>query len=482
MLKDRLIKLLSLNSVSRLIIFDKEHITMSSGLLRLLRDRGFTTFEYNNIEGFRIVYEENIKSSASKIAVLVLGDLYVPYDIRQGFKEVELTAATIFPYLHSDTVMKYERDWDSISYAYDGVYSDLSQQKQTEIFVMDSAFSYELLDGYCIEKNIDLREMCEKAKSYSDWIEVAKAKAATLYYAAMKNIHIDDSFADDAFGAFITFSYGQLSLEMNSTSPPIVTKILSYMVSERNEKSALIVMDGMSLFDFEVISRHFGNIEYEYSATFAIIPTLTPLSRQSLLSGKYPRELSKPFSLADEEKEFRAKVTSLGFGSNQIEYLRGYDVNIRPLTKFVAIIINEVDDIVHGQQQSRTGMFGDMDLLGRSGKLQALIKRLAGLGFAVYITSDHGNTPCVGVGGFRSGVELESRSMRMAVLKDFAETNALLTENTIEFPGTYLNKSFRYFICKNGVSFDNKGKNVMTHGGISIDEVVVPFIKVKEVW
>ena len=37
-------------------------------------------------------------------------------------------------------------------------------------------------------------------------------------------------------------------------------------------------------------------------------------------------------------------------------------------------------------------------------------------------------------------------------------------------------KSYDYLICNVGDSLDIKGENVMTHGGISLDEVVVPFI------
>ena len=36
-------------------------------------------------------------------------------------------------------------------------------------------------------------------------------------------------------------------------------------------------------------------------------------------------------------------------------------------------------------------------------------------------------------------------------------------------------------ICETGVSFDTKGEKVLTHGGITLDEVVVPFIKIKAV-
>jgi hypothetical protein len=69
----------------------------------------------------------------------------------------------------------------------------------------------------------------------------------------------------------------------------------------------------------------------------------------------------------------------------------------------------------------------------------------------------------------------------MAVLKDFAEVNDLLTKNASEYPGYYLDKTYRYFVCNPGVSFDNKGASVMTHGGISLDEVIVPFIRIKEI-
>ena len=36
-------------------------------------------------------------------------------------------------------------------------------------------------------------------------------------------------------------------------------------------------------------------------------------------------------------------------------------------------------------------------------------------------------------------------------------------------------------ICGVGESFDAKGDEVMSHGGITIDEVIVPFIKIKAV-
>jgi hypothetical protein len=481
MLRKRITKLLATDSENRLLIFAERGITELVGLSRLLKDAGFIIYEYEDVERFRIVYEETIKASAEKTAVLVMSEIYVPYDIRRSFRSTELSAAALFPQLNANSVMKHARDWDIISLAYESNYSDLSLAAQTEKFIRDTVFSEETVRQYCNEKKKELLTDCEAAASYRDWIEIAKTKATIEYYAAKKNIRIDLSFADEAFGKFIASGYSRLSSEVGDDFPSIITKTLSSITAGGNEKTALIVMDGMSLFDFETMSRYWTDIEYAYGASFALIPTTTPISRQSLLSGKYPCELAKPFSLANEEKEFRMKTAELGFGAGQVEYLRGFDADISPLSKLVAIIINEVDDIVHGQHQGRAGMYNDMDLFGRSGRLQSLISRLAGLGFSVCVTADHGNTPCVGVGGFRSGVEVESRSMRMAILKDFAEANVLLKENTMEYQGYYLDKSYRYFVCKNGVSFDSKGEQVLTHGGMSIDEVIVPFIRINEV-
>jgi len=479
MLENTLSKLLLISKENRLLLFAENDISESTRLRSLLTQSGYALFDYTDAQDFRIIYEERIRNSNDKIAVIISSDIYVPYDIRCSLFTIKISASTIFPNLNSDVLIAYLQDWDIISFAAQSSYSDCSSRKQTEDFIKNVVFSESVINYYCDAAVSKLRSDCEAAASYLDWIQIAKRKASIEYYAAMKNITLDILFVDSFFNRFIVNGYGRLSTEVCRQSPPIVTKAFSVIMADNNPKSALIVMDGMSLFDFKAMSYHFGDIQYDYGCSYALIPTTTPISRQSLLSGKFPRELSKPFSLVNEEKDFKSMVESYGVNREQIEYLRGYDAEIRPLTKVAAIIINEVDEIVHGQRQGRTGMYGDMDLLGSNGKLQSLISRLTALGFTVYITSDHGNTLCTGIGSFRSGVEMESRSKRMAVLKDFAEANALLTENATEYQGFYLDKEYRYFICKSGTSFDNKGERVMTHGGMSLDEVIVPFIKVR---
>jgi len=223
-------------------------------------------------------------------------------------------------------------------------------------------------------------------------------------------------------------------------------------------------------------------IDFEDHCTYALIPTTTAISRQGLLCGKFPRELENPFTISQEEKGFIEAAKNRGYTAQQSLYAKGYDPPISYFTKFVAIIINDIDDLVHAQKQGRIGMYNDLTLWAKSGKLQTLIKNLYLQDFSIYITSDHGNTPCIGTGAIRNvGVEVETKSKRMLVLKSFADEKDYITSNVLSYPGYYLDNDYKYYICDSGVSFDNKNEQVMTHGGISIDEVIVPFIKVKAV-
>ena len=79
-----------------------------------------------------------------------------------------------------------------------------------------------------------------------------------------------------------------------------------------------------------------------------------------------------------------------------------------------------------------------------------------------------------------TGVDMETKSRRMLVLKDFADKQGMLAKHDlIDYPKYYLNKSYDYLLCRAGRSFDSKGEHVMSHGSITIDEVIVPFIKIK---
>lgn len=475
--------ILSIQYEKRLLIFDAECFRKAFDYAAMLADSSYCVVSYDDIEAFRLRFENEIKNSSDSWAVIVSDDSYVPYDIRKGFYEVQLSLTTVFPKLDDSVLRRHIGDLDIIGFTYGEVFSDKLSARDTERFISETVFSSANVKRYLEFRRLALTERISssggKPISYSEWIDIARVKASAEVYAARTGLSINLAFVDDAFAIFALGDYSKLSGQTSSAAPIILPKVFDYVAKD---KAALIVMDGMSLFDFNILSRYFDGIEYELQCSYALIPSTTAISRQSLLSGKYPRQLENPFSLSKEERGFYDAAAEHGYSKQQAAYVRGYDVQPSPFTKLLAVIINDVDDIVHGQQQGRSGMYNDIALLAKSGRLQSLIRSLHKAGFMVYLTADHGNTLCRGIGALRNaGVEVETKAKRMLVLKDFADISNEVTENTVEYPAYYLDKNYKYLICKTGVSFDSKNSEVMTHGGIAIDEVIVPFIKIKAV-
>ena len=480
MIKDRTAEHLATSYEERLLIIDQEDFGSFFDYSQMLSDLGYQIIFYDHIERFRLQYESELKHSPDRIAVLANGDLYIPYDIRKFFFEVELSLAQVYPRLNPRMVKRYERDLELIDHAYDRLYDDISGEKQTEEFIQEVVLSRSNIECFLEKADSVFMIQMKSASTYRDWIKVAQSNAQLEYYAAQIGVARDQVDLNRQFYQFVEESYSRLFGEVAIGAPPILTKTLDYITRNREERVALVVADGMSLFDYEVLVRHLQEFEIEEFATFAIVPTLTSFSRQSLLSGKYPRNLENPFTVTKEKNSYLQAMEDLGFPTQQIAYERGYDPDIGPSIRFVSIIVNTVDDLVHNQTQGRQGMFQDLVLWSESGQMQSMLSHLLESGFTVYLTADHGNTLCRGVGQKRGfGVETETKSKRVIILKDFAEADEDVKNRTYEYRGGHLDPSKIYLFSKDNTSFDNKDVFVMTHGGLSIEEVIVPFIKIK---
>ena len=199
-------------------------------------------------------------------------------------------------------------------------------------------------------------------------------------------------------------------------------------------------MDGMSEFDWRVLRESFAGIPYEESAAFAMVPTVTSLSRQSLLSGKYPRDLSSQWTTGKEKSEFVGRVRSWDIGDERIAYLREYNTELPYGCECAAFVALDVDEHVHVQYGGRAGMLKDMELLRDSGELAGLVRRLSSSGMDVYISADHGNTPCVGHGLVTgASVETETRSRRMLVVNGLADVSDKQEKyGLLQCPGGFL--------------------------------------------
>lgn len=442
---------------------------------------GFTVIRWADDLRFRIEWEDTLKRG-EKLAVIVPDGEYVPYDLAQLMQRFDVSFGSLFPKLDSRTLREDDLlDLDFLAAACERDLVHTSDGKATRRYVDGSVKTRDTAERVTDELESELVRLTSAAATYRDWFEVANLKAridatrATYGIDRSTNVWTDGPFRD-----FVRTRFGQLTMEYDESTPVLVKSAMSFM-SGHSDRFAIVVIDGMSLFDWRVIRESLEGIPYEESAAFAMVPTVTSLSRQSLLSGKFPKDLASPWTTGREKGEFIECAKRLGFAADRIAYLRGYDAELPYGCECAAFVILDVDKRVHGQYDGRAGMLRDMELLRDGGRLAALVRRLTDAGLDVYICADHGNTPCVGRGRvIGAGVETETKSRRMLVVNDLADVSDKQEKyELVQCPGGFLPQGLRYYVCPSGVSFDNPGMNVMSHGGMSIDEVVVPFITVR---
>lgn len=467
----------------KVLLLDDENLNDRANYISAFSAHGFEIVRYIDDLTFRIEYEEKLKASNKKLAIIAHSDQYIPYDVRCRLLIYKVSLDALFPKLHVSSLKDMDKaGLDLLCAAYPRNFDDLRQKHDTEMFLRMEVYAKTNVKAYLTKKVADLVERARCVTRYRDWFAIAEEKAQLDVMAVRSDIDIDTQEINRLFQQYVLAQFGKLSQNIDKASPVLVSKAMEYM-HEHSDKFIVIIMDGMSEFDWKVLSSSFADISYEKTSMFAMIPSTTSVSRQCLLSGKYPSQLMEPWKQSKEKTEFIACAKDLGYSDTQIGYERGYEAQFGSFVKCGAVIINDVDDLVHAQQQGRLGMFNDITVLANQKKLLELTQRFLVVGYDVYITADHGNTPCIGMGKLMgTGVEVETKSRRMIALKDFADKARLIEKyGIVEYPKYYLPKEYDYLICDVGDSFDANGDDVMTHGGITLDEVIVPFIKVKAV-
>ena len=102
-------------------------------------------------------------------------------------------------------------------------------------------------------------------------------------------------------------------------------------------------------------------------------------------------------------------------------------------------------------------------------------------GFAAFLTSDHGNLEAEGCGRPLEGAVADLRGERVRVYPD-ALLRARVKEhfpNALEWPALGLPENYLPLLAPGRSAFVREGEHVVAHGGISLEELVVPFVQIE---
>ncbi len=374
-------------------------------------------------------------------------------------------------------------------------------------------------------RNISMELM--DANTHEDWLSIYRK----LIYWEIKLEAIEDqnliaildnqkSEANLLFGKFIEKQYE------NWIQNPEDSPVLSHQIFRKwvlpeiksDENILFIVIDNLR-FDqwrsFESIVNNHYKIEEE-KGFYSILPTATQYARNAIFSGLTPLQMEKQFPeywkndteeggknlfeaefLEEQLKRLRLTIKSSYFKiTNQREGKKLVE-NFKTLkdNKLISIVYNFVDMISHAKTEMEViKELASNDKAYRSltkswfqnSPLLEIIQQAQLAGFKLIITTDHGTINCKNpskvIGDKQTSLNLRYKTGKSLTFEE-KDVYQVKDPKKIELPAINLSSSFifaknDYFLAyaNNFNYYASYFKNTYQHGGISLEEMIVPFI------
>lgn len=350
------------------------------------------------------------------------------------------------------------------------------------------------------------------SSSHKDWSEFAKSYGEILarthglpgtegseHLPAIRDrIKTLQSRSDEQLQAWVAAKhYADMILQPVTKGPVMVHHVPRFLRHRRaagEEKVALLVFDGLAFDQWVQIRERLiartKRFAFDEGMSFAWLPTVTSVSRQALFSGLKPREFDDSIDRTDKEETlWKTFWQNEDVNPNEVMYRRALrqidqldtleeDLIVRH-PKVLGLVIDEVDDRLHKERSKKDVAMWIGNWL-TTGFVNRLFSMLLDKGYHIYLTADHGNVESTGVGRPNQGVIAETRGERVRVYR----SETLLADSAVAYPTTVrldiagLPTNFMPLFAGGRTAFVPKGEQVVVHGGISVEELIVPFVKV----
>ena len=303
---------------------------------------------------------------------------------------------------------------------------------------------------------------------------------------------------DETFLGWLRRRYAPLGSQRLPV-PHHVHHVPDYIAYQRRQgqadRVALLILDGMSLADWTLIgpawrARH-PQWHFSKHLLLAQVPTITAVSRQALVSGQRPAHFSDTLGANQAEaKQWTAFWARQDLPEESCAYARlNLDRDEPPSVldsarvQALCLLDGSMDDMLHGASLGAADVQASLQLWleGGARRLEAVIAGLLGRGFTLYLTSDHGHVEARGMGQPSEGLTVDTRGKRARLYSDWhAATNVQQGfSQTVLWSQDGLLPDDLWALMPTGRSaFDTFNEIVVTHGGLTLDEMVVPLVTI----
>ena len=364
-------------------------------------------------------------------------------------------------------------------------------------------------------------------KTVDDWYGLYnKLVDWQIRFDSHRNNGLEDILEDQVrtcnkeFSYFIEKNYENWLLQ---NSGPTFTKDIVrkyvYPKLKENERVCLLVIDCLRLDHFKVMAPLLEPIfDIQIDHCLSLLPSATPYSRNAIFSGLYPDQIVKKYP--SQAKAMQSDVTSLNMYEEQFitDHLVRLNLDKKSMyyrkiwaadegnkfakgiknynhKDFLSLVVNFVDILAHKSSQlevlkeivpNESGYRSAIKIWFEQSWLLRVLRYMSDNNFNIVLTSDHGSVrvqndvmvsadkhASTGV-RYKYGRNLNTKSRNVIVVKDPEKYRlpALGPQ-----PTYLIAKNDSYFVYPNDASkYQEKFKNTFQHGGVSMEELIIPIV------
>lgn len=454
------------------------------------RDDVVLALQYSQVEfakgnslDLRVIWETEWKTSIDKKCVFLMQEEFeILEDISCETEFLSFQIKSMFRFYHWDTIKN--ESLATLEWLYNQPQLLPLDRIKTRDIVSEYASTVNRVDEAMNEIKHDLNMLMTKPNFNrpSEWLpDVSRLLLKSLELERWEEVSEYIENTNVLFQEYIKKKYVNIvSSTCGKDAPRIVNHILPFINKKQNEKTALLVIDGMNFWQSillgDSLEEHF-DVRIHYDCIYSWLPSITELSRQVIFKADRPSDIYIQ-SPQSEEKLWREFWDDRKIPRYQHFYQHSGYLTVENSVTKLAYVSTDLDEMMHASSNYYY-LFGNTKRWVKEEFFLENIKQLLDSGFKIYITTDHGNIETVPYQRLEGNEKLGANniSLRHITLAEMVDKTLFEKQHVGHL--LQIDESSRTYYAVSNETFTNIHKGV-THGGTHWLEVLVPFITVNK--